>query len=189
MLSLKPRIVRISAALLVSSLLTLGAALPAFADNTIGGSSPVVGGVLAITNTTSADFSSVTINGTDQDPTAAATLDVKDDTGSGAGWKVTLAATQFTSGEGKTLANTALSITGVSAAANGSGTYTVPTSNVSYASAIVPQANTVTLFNSAVDTGMGHFTLTPAFKVHIPANAYAGTYSSTFTVTVVSGPA
>ena len=188
MFSIKARFARVSATLLVSSLLTLGAAAPAFAD-TINGTSPVTGGTLALAGTTAATFSSVAINGTNQDPTATATIDVNDDTGTGDGWKITFSASQFTSVEGKTLAGTALSITGVSAANNGSGTYTAPTSDVSYASAVVPEAGTVTLFNADDDTGMGHFRLTPAFKVHIPANAYAGTYSSTFTVTVASGPA
>lgn len=188
MSSLKSRFTRLSASLVLTTALTLGAAVPAFAD-TITGSSAVTLGDLAITNTTSADFGSIQINGTNQNPTATATIDVKDDTGSGAGWKVTFAASQFTSVESKTLATSALSITAVNEADQGTGTYTAPNSNVSYSSAVVPGAGTVTLYNAATNTGMGHFRLTPAFKVHIPANAYAGTYSSTFTVTVASGPA
>jgi uncharacterized membrane protein len=35
---------------------------------------------------------------------------------------------------------------------------------------------------------MGKFTVTPTVQVAIPANTYAGTYTSTVTVAVVSGP-
>ena len=46
----------------------------------------------------------------------------------------------------------------------------------------------VKLFNAAANTGMGGFTVTPTVQVAIPANTYAGTYTSTVTVAVVSGP-
>jgi hypothetical protein len=35
---------------------------------------------------------------------------------------------------------------------------------------------------------MGDFNLTPTLQVSVPANAYAGTYTSTLTIAVVSGP-
>jgi len=35
---------------------------------------------------------------------------------------------------------------------------------------------------------MGSFTITPTVKVSVPANAYAGIYTSTVTLAVVSGP-
>jgi hypothetical protein len=35
---------------------------------------------------------------------------------------------------------------------------------------------------------MGNFTVTPTIQVAIPSNTYAGTYTSTVTVAVVSGP-
>jgi hypothetical protein len=35
---------------------------------------------------------------------------------------------------------------------------------------------------------MGSFTITPTNQVSIPANTFAGTYTSTVTVAVVSGP-
>ncbi len=46
----------------------------------------------------------------------------------------------------------------------------------------------VKLFNAAANRGMGGFTVTPTVQVAIPANTYAGTYTSTVTVAVVSGP-
>jgi hypothetical protein len=49
-------------------------------------------------------------------------------------------------------------------------------------------AAAVKLFNAAANTGMGSFTVTPTVQVAIPANTFAGTYTSTVTVAVVSGP-
>jgi hypothetical protein len=46
----------------------------------------------------------------------------------------------------------------------------------------------VTFYNAAANTGMGDFTVTPTVEVSVPANAYAGTYTSTLTLAVVSGP-
>jgi hypothetical protein len=44
------------------------------------------------------------------------------------------------------------------------------------------------LYNAAVNTGTGNQTVTPTYSVSIPANTYAGTYSSTWTFTLASGP-
>jgi hypothetical protein len=35
---------------------------------------------------------------------------------------------------------------------------------------------------------MGLFTLTPTIGVFVPQNTYAGTYTSTLTIAIVSGP-
>jgi hypothetical protein len=43
-------------------------------------------------------------------------------------------------------------------------------------------------FSAAADSGMGNFTVTPAVDVSVPANSYAGTYSSTLTLAATSGP-
>jgi len=46
----------------------------------------------------------------------------------------------------------------------------------------------VKFFNAAANSGMGRFTITPSITVSVPGNVYAGTYSSTVTVAVASGP-
>ncbi len=46
----------------------------------------------------------------------------------------------------------------------------------------------VKFFSAAADTGMGDFTLTPTIQVAVPANAYAGEYESTITITNATGP-
>jgi hypothetical protein len=46
----------------------------------------------------------------------------------------------------------------------------------------------VKFFNAAATTGMGKFTITPTVSIALPATTYAGTYTSTLTLAVVSGP-
>ena len=61
MSSLKSRFTRLSAGLIVTTALTLGAALPAFAsDDTTAN---LTGGSLSITNPAAADFTPVTLDG------------------------------------------------------------------------------------------------------------------------------
>ena len=72
------------------------------------------------------------------------------------------------------------------------GTCTVnPTNGVAYPLALPAGSGPPTpvkLFNAATATGIGTFTITPTVAVTIPANAYAGAYTSTLTVDLVSGP-
>jgi hypothetical protein len=58
--------------------------------------------------------------------------------------------------------------------------YTLP------AAATAPTATRV--FNAPLGTGMGDQTVTPTWTLAIPANAYSGTYNSTWTLSLVSGP-
>jgi hypothetical protein len=39
-----------------------------------------------------------------------------------------------------------------------------------------------------VNTGTGNQTVTPTFSMSVPANAYGGSYTSTWTITLSSGP-
>ena len=54
------------------------------------------------------------------------------------------------------------------------------------AAATAPTA--VKFFNAAANTGLGSFTVTPTVGVFVPAASFAGSYSSTLTVSIVSGP-
>jgi len=68
---------------------------------------------------------------------------------------------------------------------------TVLGSKVSYpytlpAGATAPTATE--MFDANTNTGMGNQTVTPTWALAIPANTYAGTYTSTWTVSLVSAP-
>lgn len=145
----------------------------------------VTGGALSITNPAAANFPGVTLNGAAQSPTAAlATFSVTDATGSGDGWHVTAQADQFT-GVSHNLAAGSLSMSQPTVAANGtsspdptvaSGPYTIDNGAVEIASA-------------DVDEGMGTYDFgATTLTLSVPASAYADTYASTVTISVVTAP-
>ncbi len=184
------RIKRLSIGIGIVTALTVGAIVPAVADN-VTGTASVTGGTLSM-SATDAPAVSATLNGTDQTPTDPFNIDVNDATGSGSGWNLQITSTTFSTGgtTPKTLSTSASSISAVSTVCD-AGTCTAPTSNITLpvtvpAGATAPAA--VKFYNATANTGMGDFTVTPTFKVSIPANTYAGSYSSTVTLSVASGP-
>jgi hypothetical protein len=138
-------------------------------------------------------FPSVTLNGTNKTVTASQPLDIADATGSGAGWNVTATSTLFTSGS-YTLPAGAATITSAPSAPTCDSNVTCTqagSTTVAYpyslpAGATAPTATK--LFNAAAGTGMGDQTLNPSWTLAIPGNAYAGNYTSTWTLSLVSGP-
>jgi hypothetical protein len=142
--------------------------------------------------TSAAPAFSANLDTGDSTPTYTIPLTTQDTRGTGAGWNETITSTTFSTGvpNNYTLATSASTVTGV-VATSGSGTNTSPTNAVTYpvsvpAGATAPTA--VKFFNAAANTGMGKFTVTPTVGVFVPQNAYAGTYTSTVTVAIVSGP-
>jgi hypothetical protein len=148
-------------------------------------------GTLSVSSSATPSLS-LTLNGFDRLPTYTAPLQANDETGSGNGWNLTVTSTQFSTGGATphTLSATASAVMSVTAEC-GKGTCTNPTNGTLYP-VVVPAGVTpptpVKFFNPAANTGMGDFNVTPTVRVSIPANAYAGSYSSTLTVAVVSGP-
>jgi len=126
-----------------------------------------------------------TLDGTDQTASYAALLGVVDARGTGAGWNLTISATNFSDGSGHTLAPG--TVTSVLSACRGGSTCTGATSSgITYPLTIGGTA--AKFYNSALNTGLGKIDVTPTVQVAIPGNAYAGTYTSTVTLAAVSGP-
>jgi hypothetical protein len=151
----------------------------------------VAGGALSLATTASPAFSA-NLAGGDSTPTYTLPLTATDTTGTGAGWNLTITSTQFTTGGATphTLAANASTISGVTSTC-ASGTCTNPTNAVTYpvgvpAAATAPTA--VKFFNAAASSGMGSFTVTPTVGVFVPSTTFAGSYSSTLTLSIVSGP-
>lgn len=167
------------------------------ATHAVAGTAPVTANVLAGTvsvSSSAAPSVSVTLNGSDQSADYSLPLSAVDATGSGAGWNLTVTSTQFSTGGAspKTLATDASKMRDrTSVCATGTCTATANTINFPPPTTI-PAGSTppapVKFFTTPVDTGMGSFTVTGTVRVAIPANAYAGVYTSTLTVAVVSGP-
>ena len=192
---MKPvRVRRILACLAAAALAAIGPAGPsagwstALAQSTTTGTATVSGGQLSLGSVGAVSFTG-TLTGLDQVFTSSNSVGVTDATGTGNGWNVTVVGTQFSTGGGSphTLATTALAITGVTAAASGSSTVTAPTNSISYPFS-VPTSTAAKFFNAATNTGMGAFNLTANYSLSVPASAFAGSYSSTLTVSLVAGP-
>ncbi|HZQ85592.1 MAG TPA: WxL domain-containing protein [Acidimicrobiales bacterium] len=133
-----------------------------------------------------------TLNGTNQTVTATQALDVGDATGSGAGWNITATSTTFATGGGPTLATTATTVQSAPArACDGGSTCSLATNSVSYPYTLPAAGSAPTatkLFNAAVNTGAGNQTVTVTWSLSVPATTQVGTYTSTWTISLVSGP-
>jgi hypothetical protein len=186
-----------------------GSATPAGTPCTLTGTLGVLAGSLTLTSPTALAWST-TGSGVDQqivDPTVAHQSYLVDDaTGSGAGWHVTVTATTFTTGT-VTLPNATTFVTTGSvtseaattaptAACSSGSTCTLPTDTTTYPVAITtaPSAPlSFTIYDTAAATGLGSITigigaLPVGWWVNVPANTKIGTYTSTISLTLISGP-
>lgn len=145
-------------------------------------------GVLSSTIPSPPGFSA-TLDGSDQTASYGTPTSVTDSRETASGWNLTVAATQFSTGGASpsTLPSNASSISTVVAAC-AAGPCTTPVNSVAYPVPVTAGAAPVKFFNAAPGTGSGDFTITPTTSVQLPANADSGTYSSTVTYTVASGP-
>jgi hypothetical protein len=144
-------------------------------------------------STTAAPSFSANLNSGDQTKTFTVPLTVSDTrTGAsaGLGWNTTITSTQFSSGT-KTLPASISTITAVSSSCANGGLCTNPTNTIAYPLAVPAGAEpptAVKFFSAAAATGKGVFTLTPTVSVAVPQNSFTGTYTSTLTIAIVSGP-
>ena len=126
--------------------------------------------------------------------TTSESFDVGDATGSGTGWNITATSTTFTTGgaTSHTLPTSAVTVQSApSVSCDAGATCTAASSNVSFpytlpAGATAPTATKI--HNATTNTGMGNQTVVATMRVVIPANTYAGSYTSTWTYSLVSGP-
>jgi len=132
-------------------------------------------------------------------------LTVDDSTGTGAGWDVTVSATTFSSGS-HTLPDTGRleftgstdSLIGAAPSAACVGSCVLPVDATAYPVAIDTAASSpgaFTIYDASAGTGTGVVALGGPGSAHpigwwirVPALAYAGSYTSTLTLTLVSGP-
>ena len=148
---------------------------------------------LSVATSATPTFSASLATG-DQTTSYTLPLTVQDTrTGSAAasGWNLTVTSTPFTSGS-HALPSTASRVTDVTdACAAGGAVCQVPTNAVTYPLAVPagtgPPA-AAKMFNAASATGTGALSLTPTIGVTVPGNSFAGSYTSTVTLTLISGP-
>jgi hypothetical protein len=186
-----------------------GSAVAAGSSCTMTGTVSLSAGSLTLTSPASLSWSS-TLTGSDQNLVDTNAPDqqytVNDATGSGSGWHVTTAATTFTNGS-HTFPNTGTfstngsvtSITATSApTATCTGTCTLPTNGTTYPVAITTAASSPTpavIYDTAAATGLGQIVIGGSaaanpvgWWVFVPASASVGSYTSTITMAIISGP-
>jgi len=186
-----------TAKLLASSLAVAGllqfACAPAQA--TVAASAELKAGTLGwVTTPTELKFPATTLNGLLQSISQTEALDVGDATGSGAGWNITATSTTFTNGP-HTLATSATKIGSaptVACDAGATGCVTATTTGlVSYPYSLPAGASAPTatrMFNAAANTGMGNQTVSAKWELEVPPSTFAGTYTSTWTLSLISAP-
>ncbi|MGJ7440983.1 WxL domain-containing protein [Aquipuribacter sp. MA13-6] len=184
------------AVLAAAALVTTGAA-PALADTVQDPSDvTVTAGTLEFsTDPTVGDFAPVTLNSESQDVDAAVgTFSVSDNTGSGAGWTVTVQASQMAEhngtdyvGSGRTLPTSSIELSAPTVGAAAGTTSAVPA--IAPGPYTVDAGAAVTIATAAPGAGMGtyDFGATTA-TLTVPSDAYAATYRSDVTVTLATTP-
>lgn len=183
---------RAGLSLIGTMVLSIVLILPAAADSTTA-TLNVAGGTLTETAPATGPSASVTLDGTDQTTNYSMAIAVKDTRGTGAGWNLQVTSTQFSTGgtTPATLATGASTITGVNSSCVTGGACVAPTNSITYPLGM-PAGSTaptpVKMFNAAASSGMGRFTVTPTVQIAIPATTLAGAYTSTITLSIVSGP-
>ncbi len=186
---------------LIAAAVVSAAVMPVASAATDPTNISVTGGELAATTPTVADFAPVTLDGTAKPTTATVgAWDVTDARGLGLGWNLTFQATQFAEWDstlnggaggyvsgGKKLAANSLQMPAPAIAADGTlsalpsifgGPYTLDSGSA------------VKVASAALDAGMGNYDFTSGgdLTLTVPSSAYAKTYRSEVTVSVVSGP-
>jgi hypothetical protein len=169
----------------------------------------VNGGTLTLTPPSSLTWAT-TLTGRDQDLVDMIPGDqqytVDDETGSGAGWHVQVSALTFTHGShtfpnsGTFVTNGSLTSSTATSAptATCTGTCTLPVNTTTYPVAITTGPSNPTpfvIYDTAASTGLGQVIIGGSTQpdpvgwwVKVPADALAGSYTSTVTIETISGP-
>lgn len=152
--------------------------------------SACIGGALTLSAPSSVSFPSTALDGTDKSITTTGTVGISDLTDTAVGWNLSATSTRFTNGS-STLANGATTITGLAINAGGTNCGLPTTSATTFpitlpAGATAPAA--AKIYSDVVGAGLGLANLAYTFALAVPANTRIGTYTSTWTFTLASGP-
>jgi hypothetical protein len=166
----------------------------AFAATANGAVTVASGGLTITTQAGSVDFGTVTLDGTDQTvaATAAPTFRIKDASGSNAGWNVTFSATSFSDGS-NTIANTNFTFNPTGGTVSHVSGQAINATNgpKETGGGAVDMSAARKVITTAATYGKGRYDYTPLagnFSLAVAATTLVGSYTSTLTATVASGP-
>ena len=169
--------------IVISILLVLLSVVPALADGNI----TLTGHDLTVVPQ-AINFVGVNLDGTDQPNVAGTTTNwtVTDARGTGAGYTVNIKATDFVNVGGKTISVTGFEMTLPNTAITELAGNDKPVSAFTTATALTTEAQP--MVTAAAETGMGSYTLLPTFTLDVPAETYAGAYTSVVTLETAAAP-
>lgn len=173
----------------VSTLAIIGSAFVG-GQSAFAATTAIEGGTLSFgTQPSVGNFSAVELNGQVQTSTAAVNaFTVIDATGTGAGWNVVVKADQFTdTANGLKLPTNSIDIDSPTVTAD---TGASELATISKASGKIDNDTGVKILSAAVDGGMGTYNVAANNLTLnlLPKDVKEGTYTSTVTVTVTTGP-
>jgi WxL domain surface cell wall-binding len=192
MFSLKSRFTRLSAGLVLTTAFTLGAALPAFASDTV---SQTLNGGSRTASVANLTLAAVTYSHSAQAQTGTMTLTADDSTATGAGWNVTIQSSAFVWAQGGSAAlngtnipaaNFALTSAAQPAMTAGQAYDMTGGPNASVTSGTLDSARKVIQANALF--GQGTYTQDLGVTLTIPAQSHAGTYTGTLTTSITAAP-
>lgn len=148
-------------------------------------------GVLSVSTVATPSFSS-NLNSGDQVVSYTVPLTTTASVSPAAGWNETITSTQYTTGT-RTLSTGASTVAAAPTAVcdSAEAKCVAPTNSVGYPVSVPAGSGpptAVKFFDAASGTGAGKFTVTPTVSVAVPQNSFAGTYTSTLTLAIASGP-
>ena len=142
------------------------------------------GGPLGLGLSGPAELAEVDVTGADQRTGGTLGLiDIRDARGTGAGWNLVAEATDFINRE-----NDSYLIDGAGFYAGAPAPVTTVAGGAAPLSFSGSLGSPVKLLSAAAGGGMGHYQTQPPVTLDIPADVFAGTYDSTLTLTLSSGP-
>jgi hypothetical protein len=152
----------------------------------------ISGGQLSVDQITVGNFTAVVLNGKTQNTfTNVNAFNVADPTGTGAGWNVVMKATQFTDSiSGRTLPTGTLSVATPNLIEADTGSS--PAVDIARSGGAIDTGTGTVILSAAANEGMGTYTASfaaDALKMNLlPKDVRSGTYTSTISVTINSGP-
>jgi hypothetical protein len=188
MSSLKSRFTRLSAAIAVTTIFTLGAALPAFAADKI--TSTLTGGSITA-SVADVSLDAASYAHANQDDAGSMTLTADDSTASGEGWDVTVLSSAFvyTGTNGGTnipAANFSIILAGDPVMTAGQAVDDDNGPKVDVVSGSLETARRVLTANAGF--GQGTYTQVLGVSLLIPGQSRAGTYTGTLTISIAAAP-
>ncbi|HET9920331.1 MAG TPA: WxL domain-containing protein [Ktedonobacteraceae bacterium] len=183
---LKKSTVRFCIVFLCALAMTIGGAtIGAFADS--GGATATVHAGQLTEAGTFGESVSTTLDGTDQTLSYTLPVQLKDATGSGSGWNLQISATALSDGVNGHSALTQ-QVSAASASCVSGNHCTGATSATPPSYPLVLSSTAQKFFSADANSGMGILNVSTSLQVLVPGNTYAGTYTTTLTLAVVSGP-